>query len=309
MAVKALIFGVDDLYPQLKPFYDLEVKRGNLEIVGYAVLENGGVKLYANPGGGGAANSNFQFIIISSKNNFYQRLKFLESQKIPRSRIIDGRVFKVSNLDFPRLLNEGIAYGVLDNKNFKEISFSFCKKKFRFQDKFSSLTMGNKSYISSGSIEGAGIISIAAFSSISWNVTFELSLNGFHNYKNIINYAPEYLDIQASRDFFAPFGQCKINIGSDVWIGRGAILKSANPARPLIIGDGAVIAADSVVVKNVPPYAIVGGNPAKIIKYRFSEDVIESLLKIQWWNWDIDKFYSNFKYFNRVEDFIALHDK
>lgn len=53
MAVKALIFGTDDLFPQLKPFYDLEVKRGNLEVVGYAVLENGGVKLYANPGGGG----------------------------------------------------------------------------------------------------------------------------------------------------------------------------------------------------------------------------------------------------------------
>lgn len=61
MAVRALIFGVDDLYPQLKPFYDLEVQRGNLEIVGYAALENnGGVKLYANPttNGGG---SEFRF--------------------------------------------------------------------------------------------------------------------------------------------------------------------------------------------------------------------------------------------------------
>ena len=52
MAVKALIFGVDDLYPQLKPFYDLEVQRGNLEITGYAVFENKEWRIYANSGGG-----------------------------------------------------------------------------------------------------------------------------------------------------------------------------------------------------------------------------------------------------------------
>ena len=52
------------------------------------------------------------------------------------------------------------------------------------------------------------------------------------------------------------------------------------------IGDGAVIAANSHVVKNVEPYAIVGGNPAKLIRYRFSQEQIASLLKIKWWNWD-----------------------
>lgn len=53
MAVKALIFGTDDLYPRLKPFYDLQVQRGNLEIVGHAVIENGGVKVFPNQMGGG----------------------------------------------------------------------------------------------------------------------------------------------------------------------------------------------------------------------------------------------------------------
>ena len=108
---------------------------------------------------------------------------------------------------------------------------------------------------------------------------------------------------------YLPSGQCKILIGNDVWIGRGCSLKCSTSNKPLIIGDGAVIAADSVVVKNVPPYAIVGDNPARLIKYRFSEDIIEALLRIKWWNWDIDKIYKNFKYFNRVEEFIALHDK
>lgn len=71
-------------------------------------------------------------------------------------------------------------------------------------------------------------------------------------------------------------------IGHDVWIGQGAFIKDG-----ITIGDGAIIAANAAVVKDVPPYAIVGGVPAKIIKYRFSEEVINELLEIEWWNMDI----------------------
>ena len=67
MAVKALIFGVDDLYPQLKPFYENEVQRGNLEIVGYAVLENNKWRIYANSNGGGGKSC---FPIC---NNFFNK--------------------------------------------------------------------------------------------------------------------------------------------------------------------------------------------------------------------------------------------
>ncbi len=73
-------------------------------------------------------------------------------------------------------------------------------------------------------------------------------------------------------------------IGNDVWIGLGAVIK-----RGVAIGDGAVIAADSVVVKDVPAYAVVGGNPAKVIKYRTSEENIaffEKHREMMWWNWD-----------------------
>lgn len=75
----------------------------------------------------------------------------------------------------------------------------------------------------------------------------------------------------------------EIVIGNDCWIGREATIMSG-----VIIGNGAVVAAGSVVTKDVPPYAIVGGNPARIIKYRFDESVIRALLKIQWWNWTSD---------------------
>lgn len=81
-----------------------------------------------------------------------------------------------------------------------------------------------------------------------------------------------------------PTTKGNVTIGNDVWIGRQALIMSG-----LSIGDGAVIAANAVVVKNVQPYSIVGGNPAKHIRYRFTEDEIAELLRIQWWNWtDVD---------------------
>ena len=72
-------------------------------------------------------------------------------------------------------------------------------------------------------------------------------------------------------------------IGNDVWIGTGAFIKQG-----VIVGNGAVIGAMSVVTKDVPPYAIVGGSPAKILKYRFSEDIIERLNTSEWWNLNDD---------------------
>lgn len=69
-------------------------------------------------------------------------------------------------------------------------------------------------------------------------------------------------------------------IGNDVWIGTEALILSG-----VTIGDGAVIGARAVVARDVPPYAVVAGNPAKVIKYRFDESVISRLLTIQWWNW------------------------
>lgn len=77
-----------------------------------------------------------------------------------------------------------------------------------------------------------------------------------------------------------------IQIGHDVWIGTRAIILDG-----VSVGHGSVIAANSVVTKDVPPYAIVGGVPAKIIKYRFTDDVIATLLNLGWWNWSLEKIY------------------
>lgn len=89
-------------------------------------------------------------------------------------------------------------------------------------------------------------------------------------------------------------------IGNDVWIAQGATILSG-----VTIGDGAVIAANSVVTKNVPPYAIVGGNPAKIIRYRFDEATIKKLLEIRWWDFDDKKIDSLLPImFKNVNDFV-----
>lgn len=90
-----------------------------------------------------------------------------------------------------------------------------------------------------------------------------------------------------------------VRIGNDVWIGQGVSIKSG-----VTIGDGAVIGTGAVVTKDIEPYAIVGGVPAKVIRYRFTEEQIEALLKIQWWNKDIKWLEKNGKAFNDVDKFI-----
>ena len=77
-------------------------------------------------------------------------------------------------------------------------------------------------------------------------------------------------------------------IGNDVWIGYGSTIMPG-----VSIGDGAIIATKSVVTKDVEPYAIVGGNPAKVIRKRFPEKEIEALLEIKWWDWSIEKITEN----------------
>lgn len=89
-----------------------------------------------------------------------------------------------------------------------------------------------------------------------------------------------------------------IIVGNDVWIGAHSVVLSG-----VKIGDGAIIAANSVVNKDVPPFGIVGGVPAKLIKYRFSEKIIDDLLQKKWWDWSIEKIEQEKDFFNkRIRD-------
>lgn len=86
----------------------------------------------------------------------------------------------------------------------------------------------------------------------------------------------------------------KVQVGNDVWIGIRALVLGG-----VTIGDGAVIAAGAVVTKDVPPYAIVGGVPARVIRYRFPEDVREKLLELRWWDLPEDVLRENIGFFQQ----------
>jgi len=90
----------------------------------------------------------------------------------------------------------------------------------------------------------------------------------------------------------------KTYLANDVWIGTGVIIPGG-----ITVGTGAIIAAGSVVVKDVPPYAVVGGNPAKIIRMRFSDTHIAGLLESAWWDWPIERIQRNVEKFSTIDKF------
>lgn len=110
---------------------------------------------------------------------------------------------------------------------------------------------------------------------------------------------------QDDEQFFEKRESRTAHIGHDTWIGHGAIIQPG-----VSIGNGAIVGSGAIVTKDVPPYAIVVGVPAKVIKYRFSDEEIAALLRISWWNWPhelikerIDDFQTD------IAKFIELHDE
>ena len=141
------------------------------------------------------------------------------------------------------------------------------------------------------------LVEIGSYCSFAFGVVIVAS--GEHFYERVANFpfrAAWLGDSDADTHRKGP-----VRIGNDVWVGAKATILSG-----VTIGDGAVVAAGAVVVDDVPPYAIVGGVPARVLKFRFSPDVVAQLLAIRWWDWPevevrahMDLFYAD------VEMFIA----
>lgn len=153
-----------------------------------------------------------------------------------------------------------------------------------FVGRFSSIMyskLGQYSYVSQFSILKSCII--GNFTSISWGCSIGPE---DHDYGRLTTHsflistdAFKLLDEKV----YSPFTK-NCNIGSDIWIGCNSTV-----LRGVTIGCGAVIGANSVVTKDVPPFAIVVGSPAKILKYRFDERIINELLEIKWWDFNDDQ--------------------
>lgn len=154
--------------------------------------------------------------------------------------------------------------------------------------------------------EGARL-EIGAFCSIAGNI--EIYLGGNHNTQWVTTYPFGHICTNVFNTFDGaghPSTKGDVIIGNDVWIGANTTIMSG-----VRIGDGAVIAANSHVVKNVEPYSIVGGNPARHIRYRFTKDQMDNLLKIRWWEWSVAKINENVKLLcsDTIDEFIQKHVK
>ena len=98
-----------------------------------------------------------------------------------------------------------------------------------------------------------------------------------------------------------PWSKGNIEIGNDVWVGNRATIMSG-----VIIGDGAVIGAGAVVAKDVPAYAVAVGNPAQVVKYRFSQERIAELLNLRWWEWSFEKVKANCEFLFSLKETKAI---
>lgn len=167
--------------------------------------------------------------------------------------------------------------------------------------------IGDYSYLSRGS--EAIYTTVGKFTAIASNVRVNalghpMDRISQHN----ITYRPNeyFVDAKIDKGFRASRQAKRVLIGNDVWIGHGVIILPG-----ISVGHGAVIAAGAVVTKNVEPYAVMAGVPAKRIKWRFKKSIRERIIALGWWDWEHDKLAAAVEDMRAltVEDFLEKHEE
>lgn len=211
----------------------------------------------------------------------------------------------------------GVLY-LLFGKNVRIIPFSRIDKNSKFglynyvgrHSIIKNTSIGKFSYIGSDCIFTNS--SIGNFCSISSNVQV---VSGKHPSSIWVSSHPVFYSIlpptknsfvkkQLFEEFVLTANGKSCEIGNDVWIGRNVIIMEG-----VIIGDGAIIATGSIVTKDIAPYTIVGGIPAKVIRRRFNEDQCKKLHSIEWWNWSDEELRSKAHDFSDIDIFLKNNSK
>lgn len=240
--------------------------------------------------------------------------------EIIKPKLINSSIDKTSFIDILSIVEDSFLHVNSKIYKFSRVRESIIKDNasigdgskvdMSYLDSFVRVVRYNHIYnsnISSHSYTGQSTVimnsNIGKFTSISWGVTIGPPN---HDYSRITNHSFLYNDYDKIR----PVKEAVYNrfeeecvVGNDVWIGANATI-----LRDVTIGDGAVIGANSLISKDVPPYAIVAGVPGRILKFRFSEDIINELLEIRWWDLPDNIIRENFDIFQSKE-FKYMLDK
>lgn len=305
MARNILIWGAGNSFKRLYPYYKKEVEKNNIHILACidkvqkanSVLDIDWISKKE------IDNYKFDYIVISSSKYCFEIMDEIIVRGIAPDKIIDGRWFAVPHFDFLYFEREKYLNTIMLDGGFVNNTYADFDRIYQGQNG-SQILLGKKSFVAESFIEGilpdrSVHINIGRYSSLSWDVHWEFGLNLDHDYHRVCTYGVTHLADFSAFDISCLCNDCSINIGNDVWIGRGVHLKAG-----IKVGDGAVVASNSIVVNDVKPFSIVGGNPARFIKYRFSEDIIEKLREIRWWNWDSEEILKYAYLFNNPSAFV-----
>lgn len=148
-------------------------------------------------------------------------------------------------------------------------------------DRYPQHRIGRKSYGPVEVIAYDQSTKLSVGSHCSFAEGVKIMLGGEHRLDWVTTYPFNALDPRFSHITGHPASKGDVVIGNDVWVGRDAMILSG-----VTIGDGAAVAARSLVVKDVAAYGVVGGNPARLLRMRFAPETVEALRRIKWWDWD-----------------------
>jgi acetyltransferase-like isoleucine patch superfamily enzyme len=180
-----------------------------------------------------------------------------------------------------------LSRGLKRSESFVSTSLSFEAPTTLARGRAAKLKIGAWSYIQAGVWMG-GAVTIGRYCSIAENVIMVPPTHPTHFLStSTAQYQRRQFDywmkegLPLTKKIIKPYRPATVIIGNDVWIGRGVVIMNG-----ISVGDGAIIGAGSVVTKDVPPYAIVGGIPAKLIRMRFAKELIHRMLEVKWWQYD-----------------------